>query len=170
MIFWIGVIIAIALAFYLWLTDEAGWFGALLLGALTGLGAAVIIGGIATAATGSFKTQEEYRVPLKALAASQSVEGHFFLGSGSVNGKRTINYITADGNRNYLQEADASRSTVIEDTPVAAGPHLTAFNQCMNNPWIAPWQMCRPLNADERSMEFHIPAGSVLSDYTVDNK
>jgi hypothetical protein len=113
------------------------------------------------------KQEAKYVTPLKALATGSKVTGRFYLGSGSIEGKRTVNYITADGDRNYIRQQDASASVVIEDITTGQ-PHMIALQKCYESPWIMPWKMCKDIN-EGIAFEFHVPAGSVLSDYTVDN-
>jgi hypothetical protein len=166
MIFWISVLVAVVVALLFIYTDEAGVIGSVFCGAIAGTLLLMIAGAIVVGITATLKPTIASTAPLKALATSKSVSGTFFLGSGSINGKRTINYITADGNRNYVREADASTAVVIEDSPTS--PSIVELKECADNPWVMPWTFCRGIEGVKT--EFHVPAGSVLSDYTVDNK
>jgi hypothetical protein len=166
-IFWISLAIAIVLMVVVKLADES-IFTAFWVGVITSGFIFLIAACITGAALGVERTETKYVTPLKALATSSKISGSFFLGSGYVEGKRTLNYITADGDRNYIRQQDASASVVIEDITTGQ-PHMLALEQCYDSGWIMPWKMCKDIN-EGVAYEFHVPAGSVLSDYTVDNK
>jgi len=99
---------------------------------------------------------------LTALQTSSSVEGRtFFLGSGYINGKRTLNYITNDGGAYRVQSADAVDSVIYQDSET---PIVTVYEWDLENPWFAPFVL-----GHKHTYDFHIPEGSILSDYTIDN-
>jgi len=169
MIFWILlalVIIATVWAFIWGLNDWAGGIG---MGFLCAFGAAVlgaVIGGLLMlllaiwfGPTAQFKGDSEHH--LVALQTSSSVEGRFFLGSGYINGERTLNYITDDDGAFRIQSADADASIVYQDSE---NPTVTVFEFSFENPWFAPWSF-----GTTYTYEFHVPEGSILSDYTIDN-
>lgn len=99
---------------------------------------------------------------LVALQTSSTVEGRsYFLGSGYVDGKRVLNYITVDDGAYRVESSDAVNSWIYEsdEDPIVRVEHYDFVN-----PWLAPFALG---GADAYS--FYIPEGSVLSDYTIDN-
>lgn len=101
---------------------------------------------------------------LKALGNANGIEGHsYFLGGGYVEDKRVLNYITqgSDG-AIRVERSDADASTIFEGSDNAT-VEITVTDE--SNPWVSPW----PINT-RHSYEFHIPTGSVVESYELDNK
>jgi len=106
-------------------------------------------------------SHEKYTYHLRALATSQSVQGEFFLGSGSVNGERTLNYIKRVKGWSEVDSAVAKASRVFEDS---TSPTVTEYFYYYDNGWVLPWKILTGY-----SWDFHVPAGSILEDTTIDN-
>lgn len=112
-------------------------------------------------------TVASYENPLRAIQTGSGVTGSFFLSSGTVEGYRTINYITTktdeDGESySYIGSVHASSSRIYEgDTsPRIEVIDTTSFHE----KWF-PW----PLST-ERTFKFYVPADSVLENYTISNE
>ncbi len=102
---------------------------------------------------------------LQALAVDSSVSGHFFLGSGTVDGKRVLNYITVKsddtGTYSEVKQIKATDVRIYQDSDE---PRLDTRNTYFSNPAVWPGEY--PAGTD---YFFHVPAGSILEDYTIDN-
>jgi hypothetical protein len=107
------------------------------------------------------------RVTLRALNVGDSTGGSFFLGSGSVNGEKSLDYIVQDEDNgdtwSEVKSVDADYSRVYEDTETE--PYMLVREKDLTNYGVWPW----PSITVER-YDFHIPKGSVSSDITVDLK
>lgn len=173
MIFWIllGIVGAVTLftLFSHWFGPSGDFVGAIgysILAAIIATVAAVIIlfFGFATwmLADPTVKSTHEYS--LSALSTNSEIAGRsYFLSGGYVGEKRTLNYIREEGDGGFvLKSVDADYAVVYQDsdTPTVT---ISYFEQA--NPWLAPWSFDRGWTA-----EFHVPEGSILSDYTVTNE
>lgn len=99
---------------------------------------------------------------LVALQTDSSLQGRsYFLSGGYINDVRVLNYITEDDGAYQLAEADASASLIYQDSTDAT---VTINEWDMENPWFAPWSF-----GHTHTYVFHVPAESILSDYTVTN-
>lgn len=165
MIFWILLALAVAavIATYIYWVPEEGWGFAFLPAAL-----AVIIAGplafglmmLAFLIPGDKVTDETH--DLRAISSSSSVQGRFFLGSGYVDGKRTLNYIAQEDGYSRLGQGIASASRVYEDTDK---PTVTEYTHWYSNGWVVPFDV-----KTGSAWDFHIPADSILEDFTITNE
>lgn len=115
-------------------------------------------------ATVPFQTTQtsENSYPLKALNNNSQTSGHsYFLGGGYVNEERVLNYIASDQGAYYVRSAPADHSKVYEGSEQT---EVTIREHEGRNKWIVPWAF-----KGTTTYEFHIPAESILSDYTLDN-
>lgn len=136
-----------------WTTVMVGLFGPIAVG---------ILFLILSAAAG--ESQLARTNDLAALRTGSSVEGTFFLGTGRVDDKPVIRYVTreADGAA-VLREVEARQARVYED----AGddqPRLDVYCPVLTNPWLTPAPFAPQLRC---GYYFHVPAGSVLESYEV---
>lgn len=173
MIFWILAVIilaAIVYGFYWSFSEQMGdsWIGCTVFGGLLAL-VSVLVGGllgagiIALSALAVPVTLAEQRdTDLRAVSASSSVEGRFFLGSGYVNGVRTLNYVVALDGYSELRQAKADNSRIYEDEN--GSPYVTSYEWVKEAWWLAPGSLDMGTTYD-----FHIPEDSILEDFTVDN-
>lgn len=165
MIFWILLalaVVAVVLTYIYWGCDE-GWLFAFMPAILAAVVSAVVVGLLMLLATlipGDRTTSETY--DLRAIGTSSSAEGRFFLGSGQIDGKRTLNYIAQEDGWSRVDQAFADDSRVFEDTDE---PTVTEYSHLYWNEWVWPvaWKV-------GESWDFHVPAGSVLEDYTITNE
>jgi hypothetical protein len=166
MIFWILITVAaiailgsIAYAIY---DDDPTWIAFGILAACV-LGVVLVIGALASSPT-STETEAGERTVLRSLNVSESTTGTFFLGSGSANGRKTVEYIsektTEDGTWSEVGSVNARDARIFEDRETA--PYMIERITDMNNYLWFPW-------AQEyvESYDFHVPAGSVSSDIRV---
>lgn len=104
----------------------------------------------------------ENTYPLKALGNNSQINGHtYFLGGGYVNEERVLNYIASEQGAFYVRSAPADHSKVYEGSEQ---PEVTVREHEARNKWLVPWAF-----KGTTTYEFHIPAESILSDYTLDN-
>lgn len=110
---------------------------------------------------------------LQAIDTGSGVEGQFFLGGGTVDGERVINYIytarDADGQTySKVDQQDASDSRIYEDLNEDDTPFVETRTTQYLNRWIAPhWLGGLPKDSVN---EFHVPKGSVLENYQISNR
>jgi hypothetical protein len=169
-VIWIALIVFVAIGIGLgvWRAlDE--WYGELLdfimlgfFGALAGLLAwSITIVVLLFVGPVSDKTWE---VDLRSIGTSDSINGSFFLGSGTVDGERVFNYTykTDDGGTK-IGSVEADKGIVYEDATAETAHILQEYGY--RNAWFF---------GDETSFYFtydrwniHIPAGSVYEGYEV---
>lgn len=145
------------------------WIGCTLFGLLTGflstaVGALVGFGLISLLywTTTDLELRGQEDETLRAVSASSSVEGRFFLGSGYVDGVRTLNYIVAEDGYSELRQARADDSRIYEDE--TAQPYVTTYYWEREAWWLTPFSV-----GQGTSYDFHIPPASILEDFTIDN-
>lgn len=169
MIFWIllGIAIVAVIASFAYGVQEDLGIGFGFLNAFLATLIAALVGGLLMLLLSiwfgpSYQFQGEKEHGLVALQTSSSIEGRsYFLGSGYINGKRTLNYITDDGGAFRVESADADDSVIYQDSD---SPTVTVHEWDLVNPWFAPWSF-----GHRHTYTFHVPEGSILSDYTVNN-
>lgn len=165
MIFWIllvAAVVAVVITFWWWFLED-GWAYAFLFSFATAALAFIVGAGLLALAAlipGEKRTDETFE--LRALATSSTVHGRFFLGSGTVDGKRTLNYIAKEDGYSRLGQGVASASRVYEDTE---RPTVTEYTFWYSNGWVVPWEVVTGY-----SWDFHVPAGSILEDFTLTNE
>lgn len=143
--------------------DEGPFLG-LCVGATLGLALTLVASMIAV----PFMPKPDHRyavgaecTPIKSLASSSSVHGDFFLGTGVVDGKRVINYVTQEpGGGMTLRQVDAATSYIYED-----GRECMSIDHHWDEwPAFVPWR-----NNEFDMHVFHVPRGSVASDFVITN-
>ena len=168
MLFWIliGLTIAVVLV--------TGAFGVLKNGAVEGVFNGFLNGMIGTVLTlvavfafsvsgaQSWNETSFTEQKLAALQTSASIEGQFFLGSGSVGDKRVLNYISNDDGAFRVGSVDASRAVIYEDSNSAT---MKVVRYEGRNDFLAPFPLSR-----KTETEFHVPQGSIMSDFSINNK
>ena len=168
MIFWIllglAVVAVVSVYIYAGINEGFGW--AFAPAAATAAIAAFVGGLLMLLLSIWFGPSSQYRGEadhkLAALQTADTVNGRFFLGSGYVNGNRTLNYITDDDGAFRIESAAARNSVVYQD---ADSPTVTVHEWYLENPWFAPWSF-----SHWHTFTFHVPEGSILSDYTITNE
>lgn len=174
MAFWILIAATVLLAswfFYRTSNKYSDWgdigfgfvtaFLTLLTGALVGAGILALLSLIPT--TPHIESQ---RYELRAIASGgESVSGEFFLGSGYINGERVVNYIKQvtdeDGTYSVIDSATGYAARIFEDS---SEPYMLDYDWFYSNGWVIPFNV-----KTGDSWDFHVPAGSVLENYTIDN-
>lgn len=173
MIFWIAlalVAIAIIFVFVMSLIDGEGiptsigitlitaFFGAIALGAVIGLTflAMAIFGAQSTGSESRSSTYE-----LRAVASGSKTSGSFFLGAGSIDGKRTISYIYEKDGWSQLAQVEADNSRIAEDATPSTST-LTSTTVDYYVWWALPWNAWHKTTHD-----FHVPADSVVDNFEV---
>lgn len=166
MIFWI--LLAVILAGAVWaliahVRDSMPGLGVFLFFVVVVLGSIAAAMVLSICALG-FPQAETSRSELRAIAVSSSVEGRFFLGSGYVDGKRVLNYITARDGFSEVEQVRADHARIYEDAD--SRPYLATVDHVADVWWFAPF---RVESGFPRS-DFHVPAGSILENFTIDNQ
>jgi hypothetical protein len=101
---------------------------------------------------------------LQALDTGSTVTGRFYLGYGTINGSRTLNYITKDSKGGYhIEQADAEWSTVYEKSDSTRVKVSTYSNYRW---WLAPMRF----TDFAKTYTFYVPANSILQNYSITNK
>lgn len=166
MIFWTLIVLA-ALAIIITFIDNTWYedwtFG--ILGAIIAVVISAVVGGglfaLAQLIPGDKRTEE--RFDLRAIGSSSTVQGRsYFLGSGYIEGRRTLNYIAQEDGYSRLGQGIASASRVYEDTDE---PTVTEYTYWYSNPWVMPWEYERA-----HAWDFHVPSGSILENYEITNE
>lgn len=146
----------------LWLAIVSGFISAFISFLILGITAP-----LASWLPTSSVTEVQEPIKLKSLGNSSSVEGegHQFLISGSmtVDGKRVINYTSQDGDWLTIDQVDAKKARIIED----GSKELIITETYEKAGWWTPFYNH---DDDDDLYEFHIPEGSAVNDFVVDNK
>ena len=168
MIFWIliavAAVIVVAVFVNTLLDDYVGGFlvamGAAFISAAVGF--LVLLAFCAIPANNDLVADDTHK--LKALGNANATTGRFyFLGGGYIDGKRVLNFITErQGGAIRVEQADATNSTIYEGSTDAT---VQVRHYDHNNGWVLPWPI-----GSHTEYEFHIPSGSVVESYTLDNK
>lgn len=167
MIFWVLLVLAVAVGvwtfIYFAFLDDMGiglGIGCAVLAAMTaGLVGAGLIA-LALLIPGEKVTHETFA--LRALATSSAVQGGFFLGSGYVNGERTLNYVAQDNGFARIDQGIGTASRIFEGSTKST---VTEYTYWYSNGWVIPWEF-----KTGYSWDFRIPSGSILEDYSITNQ
>lgn len=104
----------------------------------------------------------ESKRDLVSIGSDSNLTGQaYFLGGGYLKEERVLHYAAGDGGEFTLETVRADSSTIRQQ---AGKPTVTLMYHTARNPWLAPF----PLNG-YRTAEFHVPEGSILSDYSITN-
>lgn len=169
MIFWVLLVLAVLVVvgtfvWFAFLDDLRMGIGfGLLTALLAAIGSAIVGGGLLALSLlipGGKVTHETF--PLRALATSSTVQGRFFLGSGYVNGERTLNYVAQDNGYARIDQGIGTASRIFEGS---TKPTVTEYTYWYSNGWVLPWEF-----KTGYSWDFRVPSGSILEDYTITNQ
>lgn len=170
MVFWIilGIVVAVSIfSIVAAITEGEGLlaFMGIFFSFIGGLFVVGLLSGATSLWGWTYVVKTEVKtLELQALDTGDSMSGRFFLGSGYVNGERTLNYIVkTDGGWSEVGAHGADHSRIFEDE--SDRPVLIETYWTWGNPWLFPWDWGTTDNAD-----FHIPDNSVVEDYTVRNE
>lgn len=158
----VGAVI-VGAGFFFWDEDgPIGLFPTFLIGLL-----AAIFGAVAVVLFGLIPANDKVEAcgqeSLAALGNSTGVQGRFFLGTGYVDSKRTLNFIAKEADGGYrADDALASDSRVFEGS---ADPTVTYTCHSYSNGWVLPWDI-----RESTTYRFDVPTGSVLENYTLNNQ
>jgi hypothetical protein len=114
---------------------------------------------------GQNDTYDDYKTPISVVNDSSSVEGHFILGTGSVEGKNVYKYYEpqSDGS-NTLEQTDADGVKVFQDTDLKF-PYLTRRGNCDGpRDWFWPCDN----HGYGTVLEIHVPEGSISNQTRLD--
>ena len=169
MIVWIAIAVSVILgiaaavnrkSYYYDLGDRIGaFFGVAGISAVIGAVVTFIIFWIP--ATQAYSYTEATK-PLVALDTSSQQAGQFFLGTGSMNNKRTLNFIRQEEGYVKLDYSLAEDSRIFEGSEKAT---FTEYIWSYDNPWVLPWTW-----RTGYSYDFHVPEGTVQGDYNITNE
>ncbi len=97
------------------------------------------------------------RGELAALRIGNQVEGNFLLGIGSIGGSPKIYFMRKLSGGGYrVTSHPAAYSTIFEDVVLPERPYYTYR--------MSAWCLC----PERAEYEFHIPAGAIVHDFSVD--
>lgn len=161
MAWFIGIgVVSFALWLFLVIRGGADAFCLFIVGMVTFIGGMIMNAIIQTAVTGThYEVSQTYE--LHTLHDSSGTTGSFFLGSGTIDSKPVFMYYEKQGDSYFLRHADADFATVIESTST---PHVDKLVERANNKW---WGLAFGAG---HSVNFYVPKGSVVSNYTLDAK
>lgn len=176
MLFWIltGIAIAIPIIVFAWTIIDGYYDGVevflnvmlatIISGIVWGLVAALGLGWWATS-TGTIEKVGTETRDLAALSTDTALEGHrYFLGRSWLHEDQVITYVYEQEDGAFrLTRADAADSYIYEDEEDAPYVQIDDY-EYFTNPWISPLNL--GVGATDVYM-FHVPEGSVLSDYEV---
>lgn len=171
MLFWIFLVLLIVVVGIVAYTQLSGYgdgFDAFMASVLTLLFGGIVGGaiiGILLSTNGHnvehVKSSEE-TLKLKALTNDSKLAGRsYYLGS-YIGQYRTLNYITETNGAVRVESAFASSSTIYEDTPQNPTVKVEEYKKRLS--WLLPWDL-----SGYTTYEFHVPSGSVLEGYSIDN-
>jgi hypothetical protein len=104
---------------------------------------------------------------LRSLGTGSSVGGRFYLGGGNISGTRVINYVQVHADKTgewtSVESVDADGARIYEDEDRT--PHVIVRTVDDTNYLLVPFFM-----SSHEEYEFHVPAGSVAGDYSVDSE
>lgn len=162
---WI-ILFALSVGGLFWV-EEGEWLAAIgfgILGGLVGFTAAMLWG---IGADGEIR-ESTSRQNLVSLADTRSVEGDFFLGSGSVNGYAVYVWYEQDGDAYVQREAPASDARI----------HLISEGQPYYKVYTRKEKIKTSLNwyqftigmtsSDDPKYDFYVPRGSITRTYKLD--
>ena len=158
-------LIALGLCIFWLVTDEFGWFG--FIGAFIGMQFIAFVamllvclmsGAIMTATVPLKEARVEK--PIYALADNNAISGSFFLGSGYVDEDLQYYYVEDTGLGKHVTSVTAERSYIVDSNI----PTLTVVFYDWENKAYDWLGMCLKKN----DYIFAIPAGSIISNYSID--
>lgn len=130
-----------------------GSIGAFLAGSMLNLLGAWIVGD---------HSELEVKHELLALSDTTGPSGSFFLGTGSVNEEASFFYYEKLERGAHLTHVDADDAIIIEESDLDE-PYVDVLVQHSNNTfWFSDFI------AEDESYEFHIPKGSIATNYSLD--
>lgn len=160
MIFWILVMLGVILPIVFGLLDGYAPISIMVLGWIMSACGIILVLILLVPLTG-FK-QETQTVDLRAVGTSSAIEGRsYFLTGGYVKEQRVLNFIYQEDGYSVMSQAKASKSRIFEGDDK---PHVDIEYTVHENWWITPFKFYLDTKYD-----FHIPAGSVVEEYSVTN-
>lgn len=143
------------------------WFVGAFLGAFVGFLVAVLVGAFVYSDT---EWRPAPRVALVSMADGAGIEGHFFLGSGSVESTQIFTWYQQEGTNSYVRKsADAEVSTV-HYLNSGRPYYVHSAKIYTTDKFMMPWGIGFGGSADEEHYDFYIPRGSIVQSYRLDNQ
>lgn len=115
------------------------------------------------------------KVPIYSIGLNNSVEGHFTLGCGSVNGKSTYRYFAKVNGGYKCFEVDADKTTIIETDDCKPyiqyikGKRCTCDGNFLMSAYFGDnedfWR--ETIGGDSKEQIIYIPKGSVVQTYEI---
>jgi hypothetical protein len=128
----------------------------------------LVVGAIIRGAiSGRHDTERSETYDLRALGTSSNVEGEYsggiFLSYGYIKEKRVLNYIRVEPNGAFvLRTIDAEDAYIFETDDPPKAVHTTEYGY--DPTWFDGYV------SGAETWSFYVPKGSVVNDYTVENK
>lgn len=145
------------------------WISGAVGGIILGFFLALFIGAVAY-------TGVEWRpvssTPLVSLADGAGIEGRFsFLGSGFIGDAQEFTWYEKSGDNAFVRKSVDAGSATVHYLQSGRKPYYT-YNETVPTPkgFIQPWGLQVARVGEDYSYDFYIPKGSIVQDYTLDNK
>jgi hypothetical protein len=175
MIFWILLALSILVAVVVWRVNyldgaeigEATAFSACGLILAATASAIIFFAGFSWWIYFPAEIKSENTYSLQAIDAGDSIHGRsYFLGGGYIDGNRVVNYIRDNGSGGYLvKSVDGDDAVIYQDTKSGSSDATVIIREYdYINPWVLPWPI-----GDTFTAEFHVPYGSIIEDYQIEN-
>ena len=146
---------------------EFDWTGLLfgpLLGALGWFIVMLVSWGVLTFSTGTVVDHVE-KSGLVSIGSGSKTVGDFYLGYGTVDGKRTVRYAASSDGGVRLGEVDAGKSLIRETAPAGSGTLETIVHGRQCDPF---WTGSAFIESG-RDWVFTVPAGTVSREFSIGN-
>lgn len=98
---------------------------------------------------------------LSALNTSDKTSGQFFLGSGTVDDKPVVRFMTKDSEGGYRVETKNFSTSKVYEIPDGASPRM----ECSQAFLLPHWSLNEKQPVGESNCKFYVPEGSIIEDY-----
>lgn len=155
----IGAVIAVRYEF-----DEWGWDPILFIQSLFGIVFGGLLGVVVALCLPMHYQTDRWSVNLESLQDNSQTHGHFFLGSGSIEGKMMyVFYVQQEDSTFRLYQVDYSDASIKYSTN-SPKEHIT-WTHPKENLWN---KFALDIMPDEYTYVFEVPKGSIQNNYSLD--
>lgn len=98
---------------------------------------------------------------LSALNTSDKTSGKFFLGSGTVDDKPVVRFMTKDSEGGYRVETKNFNTSKVYEIPDESSPRM----ECSQVFLLPHWSLDQKQPVGESTCKFYVPEGSIIEDY-----
>ena len=143
--------------------------GSIILGGLKSIIVTILLGAICfsiISVEADIQTVPSSNTQLYALQDSNSVQGTFFMGCGSIDGSMKYTYLIKDGDAFQLKTINTNGVNIKETD---SEPHIVFYKNVYKNPKVAWWVGDVPI-IDNPNPEIYIPKGTIEYGFNIDLK